>query len=112
MKKQDHLFILSNGRVAAINKKDGAIVWEIKLKQYLSNSLSYTVGQINIDGDKLIIGTNGMLICLNKKDGSFIWKNELKGWGYNFVSMANAGNEAAAAVTMQTLAATTVVTTT
>lgn len=33
MKQNNLLFILSNGRVAAINKKDGAIVWEIKLKQ-------------------------------------------------------------------------------
>ncbi len=95
--KSDHLFILSNGRVAAINKKDGAVVWEVKLKEYLSRAMTLSFGQITVEGDKLFIGSTGMLLCLRTKDGSLVWKNELKGWGYNFVSMANAGNEAAIA---------------
>lgn len=95
--KQNNLYILSNGRVAAINKKDGNITWEVKLRQYVSNSLTMTFGQICFENDKLFIGSSGMLLCLNAKDGSLLWKNELKGWGYSFVSMANAGNEAAIA---------------
>lgn len=97
MKKKDYLFILSNGRVAAINKKDGTIVWEIKLKNYLSSTMTLTYGQMIVEGDKLLIGSTGMLLCLSTKDGSLLWKNELKGWGYNFVSLANMSNEAAAA---------------
>ena len=97
MKQKDYLFVLSNGRVAAINKKDGAILWEVKLKQYLSSKMTLTYGQINTEGDKLFIGSTGMLLCLSTKDGALIWKNELKGWGYNFVSMSNASNEAAGA---------------
>lgn len=90
------MYIFSNGRVAAINKKDGQITWEIKLKEYVK-ATSYAVGQINVEGDKIYVGVSGILLCLRTKDGSLIWKNELKGWGYHFVSMANVGNEANAA---------------
>jgi outer membrane protein assembly factor BamB len=96
MKPNNTLFILSNGRLGAINKKDGQIIWEVKLKQYLSSGLSVGIGQISVEGDKIYVGTNGILLCLSTKDGSLIWKNELKGWGYNFVSLANVNNEGAA----------------
>jgi outer membrane protein assembly factor BamB len=102
--KQNNLFIFSNGKVAAISKKDGSIVWEIKLKQYIKATMSYAVGQISLEGDKLYIGVSGILICLKAKDGSLVWINELKGWGYGFVSMANVNNDASAAA-IQTAAA-------
>ncbi len=96
--KQNNLFILSNGKVAAINKKDGSIIWEIKLKQYVKNVATMgAIGQISLEGDKLYIGVSGILICLYAKDGSLAWANELKGWGYSFVSMANVNNDASAA---------------
>ena len=95
--KQNNLFILSNGKVAALNKKDGSIVWEIKLKQYIKSTTSYAIGQISLEGDKLYIGISGILVWLYAKDGSLAWMNELKGWGYGFVSMANVNNDANAA---------------
>ena len=97
MKTVNVLYILSNGRVAAISKKDGNIVWEVKLKEYVKSSMLASIGQITSEGDKLYVGVAGILLCLNAKDGSLVWKNELKGWGYNFVSMANTGNDAAGA---------------
>ncbi len=104
MKKQNLLYILSNGRVAAVNKKDGAIVWEVKLKEYIKNSMVSGIGQLMNEGDKLYVGVSGMLLCLSAKDGSLVWKNELKGWGYNFVSIANTSNDAAGAATEQAAA--------
>jgi len=95
--KKNLMYILSNGRVAAIDKKNGEIVWEVKLRQYLSSSVAHTVGQISVENDNIYIGVSGVLVCLSTKDGSLKWKNELKGWGYSFVSMANVGNEANAA---------------
>lgn len=97
MKKQNHLFILSNGRVAAIDKKLGEIIWEVKLKTYVGSAMMMTFGQIMVEDNKLFIGSSGMLLCLSAKDGSLLWKNELKGWGYNFVSFAGAPNESAIA---------------
>ncbi|MEJ7610861.1 MAG: PQQ-binding-like beta-propeller repeat protein [Ferruginibacter sp.] len=97
MKANNALYILSKGRVAAISKKNGDIIWEIKLKDHVNNSMTAAIGQISVEGDKIYIGVSGMLICLSTKDGSLVWKNELKGWGYNFVSMADANIGAAAA---------------
>jgi outer membrane protein assembly factor BamB len=95
--KKDVLYILSNGRAAAINKKDGSIVWEVKLKEYAGSSMINSIGQITVEGDKIFIGSGGILLCLAAKDGAFLWKNELKGWGYNFISFANVGSDAAGA---------------
>jgi len=97
MKQKNTLFIFSNSKVAAIDKKTGDITWEIKLKQYAGRSMSYSYGQIFAEDGKLYIGSSGMLFCLNAKDGSLLWKNELKGWGYQFVALANMGNEGAVA---------------
>lgn len=107
--KTNNLFILSKGRVAAINKKDGAIVWEVKLKDYLSSAMTLSFGQINVEDNKIYIGANGILLCLSTKDGSLIWKNELKGWGYQFVSMANVNNDAASAAAISAASAAAVI---
>ncbi len=107
--KQNNLFILSNGRVAAINKKDGQIIWEIKLRQYLSSSsVANAVGQIAVEDNKIYVGVSGILLCISTKDGALIWKNELKGWGYQFVNMANVNNNAASAAAISATAAATV----
>ncbi len=105
MKQDTLLFILSNGRVAAINKKDGQIVWEVKLSQYLSSGITHAIGQINVEDNNIYIGISGRLLCLSTKDGSLMWKNELKGWGFQFVSMANSNNEAASAAAIRAAAA-------
>ena len=94
-KKTERLFILSNGRVAAINKKDGEIIWEIKLRDYLSSSNILPYGQISVEENKVFIGMAGMLLCIDAKDGAMLWKNELKGWGYQFVSMSLSSNNEA-----------------
>ncbi|MEO6228576.1 MAG: PQQ-binding-like beta-propeller repeat protein [Ferruginibacter sp.] len=105
MKKSNLLFILSNGRVAAINKNDGQIVWEVKLRQYVGASATMAIGQISVEDDKIFVGGSGVLLCLNTYDGSLIWKNELTGWGYHFISMANVNNEAASAASKRNSAA-------
>lgn len=112
MKQKNVLYILSNGRVAAINKADGAIIWEIKLKQLGLSNTAHSIGQVMVEDNKLYVGCTGILVCLDTKDGSLIWKNELKGWGYGFVSMANVNNEAAGAVKAAAATAAVVVATT
>jgi outer membrane protein assembly factor BamB len=107
MKTTPVLYILSKGRVAAISKKDGSIIWEVKLKQYVSSASAYSFGQITVEDNKIFIGTSGIMVCLNAKDGSLLWKNELKGWGYGFISIAGASNDAAAAAMASTEAAAT-----
>jgi outer membrane protein assembly factor BamB len=96
MRKEKTLYILSGGRVAAIEKETGTIKWEVKLKEYVSSSYAGSIGQIVAEDNKLYISVTGIVLCLSAKDGALIWKNELKGWGYKYVSMANTGSEAAA----------------
>lgn len=109
MKQQQVLFIYSNGRVAAINKNSGDILWEVKLKDHVKSSFAHAVGSIQCEGDKLYIGVSGILVCLKTKDGTLVWKNELKGWGYNFVCLANVGNDAQAGSIQASAAANTAI---
>ena len=104
MKQNDIIYIYSHGRVAAISKKDGSIVWEVNCKQYAGMNVS-AIGQITVEDDKLFIGSGGILLCLAAKDGALIWKNELKGWGYNFISIANAESNTASAASASAAAA-------
>lgn len=109
MKKEDILYIYSNGKAAAISKRDGSILWEVNLKDY-AGMHAKAIGQITVEDDKLFIGTGGILLCIAAKDGALIWKNELKGWGYNFISIANAeSNTASAAAAAQAAANTAVI---
>jgi outer membrane protein assembly factor BamB len=88
MKQQKHFYIFSNGRIAKINKGNGEIVWEVKLKEH---GMSYvTIGSLKVEDDKIYFGAYGKLICLKEIDGSLIWKNDLKGWGYSHVIFGNA----------------------
>jgi outer membrane protein assembly factor BamB len=87
MKQQRHLYIFSNGRIAKINKSNGEIMWEVKLKDHGMNHV--TIGNLKVEEDKIYFGGYGKLICLNEKDGSLVWKNDLKGWGYGYVIFAN-----------------------
>ena len=45
MRNKNMLFIFSNGKVAAIDKKSGDIIWEIKIKDYTNQSMHYYYGQ-------------------------------------------------------------------
>lgn len=101
MRKKNHLFILSNGRVAALDKTNGNIVWEVKLSSYAKGSFSYAIGQLQLDGDKIFVGVSGVLFCLQAKDGALVWTNPLKGWGYHFVSMTGQDESTQAASAQQ-----------
>jgi outer membrane protein assembly factor BamB len=109
MKQKQVFFIYSNGRVAAINKTNGEIIWEVKLKAYVKSSIAYAVGSIQVEGDKLYVAVSGIMVCLKAKDGSLVWKNELKGWGYNFVSFCNVANDAQAGAEQANAAAMTTI---
>lgn len=96
MKKQNTLYIQSNGRVAAIDKLNGDVIWEVKLSQYVKGT-TFHHATLLLKNDCLYVGVSGILFCLNAMDGSLLWKNELKGWGYYFVSIAGTSSEASSA---------------
>lgn len=107
MARKDKLYIFSNGKIAAIEKRDGNIFWEVKIKDIFKKSTYASFGTIYEEEGKLYVGFSGHIICLNAKDGSLLWKNELKGWGYQPISIAGANDDAqvAAIVAAQAAAA-------
>lgn len=67
-----HFYIFNNARIAKINKSNGEIVWEVKLKEH---DLSHvTIGSLKVEDDKIYFGGYGKLLCLKEKDSSLIWK--------------------------------------
>lgn len=91
--KHNKLYILSYGRIAAIDKKDGSITWEVKIKDISKNAGYGNTGSIYEENGKLYVGISGHIFCLNAKDGSLLWKNDLKGWGFQYVAIAGANND-------------------
>ncbi len=91
--KHNKLYILSYGRIAAIDKKDGSITWEVKVKDIVKGASYGNTGSIFEENGKLYVGISGHIFCLNTKDGSLLWMNELKGWGYQFVAIAGGNND-------------------
>lgn len=112
MKKESTLYIFSNGRVAALRKTTGDIIWEVKLKDYIGTASAYNIGQIVQEEDKLFVSVAGHVVCLRTKDGSLVWKNDLKGWGYYFVSMTGANVLEEAEASKMAAAATVMITST
>jgi outer membrane protein assembly factor BamB len=90
-----NLFIYSHGKIAALKKVDGSIVWEKALKEYGLKTMATTAGILKLEDNKLYLAVYGFLICVSAKNGDLIWKNELKGWGYNFIDICIAENDTA-----------------
>lgn len=85
--KNGYLYIYSSGRVAKINKQNGEVIWQTKLKDVGISGA--TVANMQVDGEKIFIGSSGVLVCINESDGEVVWSNSLKGWGYGYVIFAN-----------------------
>ena len=61
------------GRVVAINRLTGKVLWQRKTKESIS-------GGIGVEGGSLFIGNQGgELIALSTDDGSEIWRRQLSG---------------------------------
>lgn len=100
MKIQDLVFVGLNGRVAALDRSCGEIVWEW-------NSPKPRRGYVNILVDKniLIAGVNGYIYGLDPKTGDQLWFNELKGYGLGVTSLATVYTSTSPAVVLQAAAA-------
>lgn len=72
--EQNVLYIsLNDGRIIAINAKDGSVLWS---KFFIRGGFN---SQVNISGDVLYaIRSDNATIALNKQDGSVIWEHEMQ----------------------------------
>jgi len=101
---QDFLFVGLNGRVIALDRYDGSVVWKWKAPKAAS------FVSVMVDGDRLIAAANGYIYCLDPVFGQVVWENPLKGFGVGITSLAsahgqtNAGGPAALAAQQQAAA--------
>jgi outer membrane protein assembly factor BamB len=83
MAKQDLVFIGIRGSVVPFDKKQGARVWETKLKGSAFVCLM-------VDDGHVFAGTQGEAFCLDAATGQILWHDGLKGYGYGMLSIATA----------------------
>ena len=93
----DLLFVAFNGRVLAIRRDDGAIVW-----RWSSGKSEYVC--LLPDGDKIFVSCRGYTWALDPHDGRELWHQPFKGEGVGFPALATmrgAANDGGAAAAMQ-----------
>lgn len=78
--KADLVYVGIRGHVLALNRSDGSIQWERKLKGSDFVTLTW-------DQNEVLAITSGEAFCLNAADGTVLWHNRLPGWGTGFASL-------------------------
>jgi hypothetical protein len=86
-----HLFIGSNGFVAAIELSSGVELWRTKLKPGVLSATNYADVAVLDHEEKVFAGCNGHLFCLDARSGEILWHNELDGMGHNDVTLSIGG---------------------
>jgi outer membrane protein assembly factor BamB len=100
MKIHDLIFVGLNGRIAALDRSRGEIIW-----QWRSPKPQRGYVNILLDRNLLIAGVNGYIYGLDPKTGEQLWFNELKGYGLGVTSIATVGGATSLAVVLQAAAA-------
>lgn len=85
-----------NGRVMALNRDNGQIVWEWHSPKPRKGFVT-----VMLDGDWLIVGISGYLYCLEAASGRLIWQNPLTGYGIALFSFASVRGQAQQSTTAQ-----------
>ncbi len=58
----------ARGRVVAMDREDGSVAWQVKLKEPLA-------GAVGTGGGRVLVGTlDGKVIALDETDGSEVWR--------------------------------------
>lgn len=90
-----HLYMATNGFVAAVDPETGREVWRTKLQPPADGSIfgSYVHGDVCIleHEGKVFAGCQGHLFCVDGQTGKQLWHNGLKGLGHDDVTLAMAG---------------------
>lgn len=70
---EDAIFSCFNGNVVCLNRLNGRVIWQTKLRKGYMTML--------LDGDRLIVSCSGYMYCLDPLSGREIWSNDLPGTG-------------------------------
>ena len=77
----EFLYVGLKGRVLALDRSTGEVVWESKLK----GSQMVTMP---IENDCIFASTQGEVFCVDLATGAQIWKNTLPGMGMDLACLA------------------------
>jgi outer membrane protein assembly factor BamB len=81
------VFVGLNARVAALDRRTGATVWEWRAPKPRSGYVSLLL----LDERQLIASVNGYTYCLHPRTGQEQWANDLPGFGTGVTSIAALG---------------------
>ena len=98
----DHaIYAAFNGRVFALDRRDGSILWRWKTPK--GNFVTLLP-----DGDQLLVCSDGYLWALRAEDGLCLWSQPFKGEGTGipFLASPRSGSETQTTTAMAVLAAT------
>lgn len=79
-----------NGRVIALLRKDGRVVWATDLPGILGDHFV----TVACDDTNVYAYTHGQIHCLDMQSGRILWSNELKGFGYGTATLYVPGSAA------------------
>ena len=101
MSLQNLLFVGFNGRVVALERRSGRLVWEWRCPKPSSQMVA-----VLVQGDRLFASSAGYTYCLDALNGMELWDNPLKGMGTGVPCLATAesGSSGAFLLHAQTLA--------
>ena len=84
----DLLVVLGlNGRVAALLRKDGRLLWATDLPGVIGDRFV----TVTCDDTCVYAYTRGQVHCLDMESGRLLWSNDLKGFGYGIATLCLPG---------------------
>jgi outer membrane protein assembly factor BamB len=104
---EDMVFVALNGRVVALDRDSGQILWQWKATK------SGGFMTLLPDRDRLVISAGGYIYCLDPATGRELWDNPLTGYGVGVTALATVrghsphGEAASAAAAQQAASAAT-----
>jgi outer membrane protein assembly factor BamB len=82
------LFLGLNGRVAALNRDSGELVWEWTAKDPDKHRAVGGYMTLLADQGQLFVSANGFTYRLDPLTGAEVWANPLRGWGLGPAALA------------------------
>jgi outer membrane protein assembly factor BamB len=107
---EDMVFVALNGRVVALDRESGEMLWQWNAPK--AGIASYMT--LLPDRDRLVVSASGYIYCLDPETGRERWHNPLSGFGVGVAALATIRRhsphaESALAAAQQAVSATTAI---
>lgn len=102
MTKEELVYVGIKGKVIALSRTTGEIVWSTRLGEGLLSGSAFV--HLVVDGSDLFATTQGTISCLDAATGETRWQNGLKGYGFGIASIATGNVHSSADLAAQVTA--------